>query len=42
VIRGGSSGDYPEVLRASYRGDDLPPSFRADFIGFRCARDVSP
>ena len=36
VVRGGSWGDEPEVLRSAYRRVDWP-SYRVVIIGFRCA-----
>jgi formylglycine-generating enzyme required for sulfatase activity len=41
VVRGGSWFDDPGFLRVSNRFN-LSPGVRLDFIGFRCARDVSP
>jgi formylglycine-generating enzyme required for sulfatase activity len=40
VVRGSSWGDEPAVARASERGR-FPPSHRAFFFGFRCARTVT-
>ncbi len=40
VLRGGSWNDNPERLRASLRDWSLPDN-RLNFIGFRCAREVS-
>ena len=34
VLRGGSFGAHPLVMRAAYR-DDLRPDFRYDYLGFR-------
>jgi formylglycine-generating enzyme required for sulfatase activity len=39
VVRGGSLGAVPSLLRTTFRmGND--PGFRAAAIGFRCARDA--
>ena len=38
VIRGGSFNSAPANLRAGYRGYDLPPAYRNNYIGVRCAR----
>ena len=40
MIRGGSWGDRPEVLRSSFR-TRLNPDDRSSFIGFRLAQDIS-
>ena len=37
VLRGGSWGGYPSLLRAAYRGG-FTPTYRDDGIGFRCSR----
>ena len=37
VLRGGSFGNTPPVLLASYRNLD-PPEYRGDLVGARCAR----
>ncbi|MCC6862681.1 MAG: formylglycine-generating enzyme family protein, partial [Bryobacterales bacterium] len=39
VLRGGSWGSYPRIVRASYRNWGAPES-RLDTFGFRCAREV--
>ena len=41
VLRGGAWGVNPVYLRSSLRLG-YQPEFRFDFIGFRCAREVSP
>lgn len=41
VVRGGSWYYNPRYLRVSNR-NFYSPGDRVDYIGFRCARDVSP
>ena len=41
VIRGGSWGGATVNLRVAYR-DSHPPDGAKDFVGFRCARSMSP
>ena len=41
VVRGGSWDNVPQNLRVSVRGD-VSPANRLNYLGFRCARDVSP
>ena len=41
VLRGGSWGGTAQDLRVAYRYDFAPPLAYA-FLGFRCARDVTP
>jgi serine/threonine-protein kinase len=42
VFRGGGWGgweySYPGIVRATYRGRNVP-TFRSDNVGFRCARE---
>ncbi|MFO0698435.1 MAG: SUMF1/EgtB/PvdO family nonheme iron enzyme [Nitrospira sp.] len=40
VVRGGSWTDAPVSMRSAYRLNTIP-SERSDYIGFRCAQDVS-
>jgi formylglycine-generating enzyme required for sulfatase activity len=42
VLRGGSFGGDSRLLRSSFRGYGLGPTFRGPNVGGRCARDVSP
>jgi formylglycine-generating enzyme required for sulfatase activity len=39
VVRGGSWGNYPRVVRASVRHNNLP-GYGNNVNGFRCAREV--
>ncbi|HEC22097.1 MAG TPA: hypothetical protein ENI95_04165 [Chloroflexi bacterium] len=39
VVRGGSWGDYPFLIRATNRGM-LRPEGALNFIGFRCVKDI--
>ena len=41
VLRGGSWGDIPRFVRASYR-NRVGPEGRGNDLGFRCAREVIP